>query len=124
MRNRVKQIRKDAKKTQQAFAESIGLSQNFIAQYETGKKENISDRTIRDICRTYNVNEDWLRTGNGEMYNLPTDDVADVVSDLLEGDGAFNDTIINIVRTYMKLDKESKSVIDSFIKDLSGHGQE
>lgn len=53
--------------TQDDFSSRIGLSRNFIAQVETGAKTP-SDRTINDICREFNVNEEWLRTGEGEMF--------------------------------------------------------
>lgn len=67
MRERIREIRADQKLTQARFAESIGLTQNYIAQVEMGAKR-VSDRTVRDICRIYGVNELWLRTGNGEKY--------------------------------------------------------
>lgn len=66
MNGRIKQIRKAASLTQDAFADRIGLSRNFVAQIEMGAKAP-SDRTIRDICREFGVNETWLRTGAGEM---------------------------------------------------------
>ena len=71
MNERIALIRKDKKCKQDDFAESLGLTKNFISLVETGKREP-SDRTIKDICRVYNVNENWLRTGEGEMY-LPED---------------------------------------------------
>lgn len=59
------------KMTQEEFANRLNLSRNFINQIEVGTK-NPSDRTILDICKEFNVNEDWLRTGEGEMF-LPMD---------------------------------------------------
>lgn len=67
MRERIREIRADQKLTQARFAESLNLTQNYIAQVEMGAKR-VSDRTVRDICRIYGVNELWLRTGNGEKY--------------------------------------------------------
>ena len=49
------------------FAESINVSPQFISAVCTGTKQP-SDRTIADICRVYNVNEDWLRDGTGEPF--------------------------------------------------------
>lgn len=89
MKSRIKQIRKDAKKTQTQFAESLGLTQNYICMVENGGRD-ISERTIRDICRIYNVNEIWLRTGDGEPYQEMTVDekiaayVGEVLSDSTE----------------------------------------
>lgn len=50
-----------------AFADKINVSQAFVSQLCAGTKQP-SDRTIADICREFNVNEEWLRTGQGEMF--------------------------------------------------------
>ena len=49
------------------FAESINVSPQFISAVCAGTKQP-SDRTIADICRVYNVNEDWIRDGTGEPF--------------------------------------------------------
>lgn len=49
------------------FAERINVSQPYISQLCSGASKP-SDRTIFDICREFNVNEEWLRTGQGEMF--------------------------------------------------------
>lgn len=61
--------------TQQEFAEKIGLTRNFVWMLEKGERDP-SDRTIADICRVFNVNETWLRTGEGEMFVTHTRDEA------------------------------------------------
>ena len=50
-----------------AFAERLNVSQAFISQLCSGVKQP-SNRTISDICRVFNVSEEWLRTGAGEMF--------------------------------------------------------
>ena len=50
--------------SQDNFSKKIGLQRNTISLIENGKR-NPSDRTIKDICKTFNVNENWLLTGNG-----------------------------------------------------------
>ena len=50
-----------------AFAERLNVSQAFISQLCSGVKQP-SDRTISDICREFNVSEEWLRTGAGDMF--------------------------------------------------------
>lgn len=67
LKERIRKIRKGLDLTQQAFAERIGLKQNSIALIESGKR-NISTQAILSICREFNVNEEWLRTGVGEMF--------------------------------------------------------
>lgn len=68
MKERIKKIRKELDLTQQEFSEKIGIKRNTIANYETGRNEPV-DSVISLICREFNVNEVWLRTGEGEMFN-------------------------------------------------------
>lgn len=66
MNERIKAARKARKMTQKQLAEAIGLTQNYIAMIETGRREP-SERTISDICQVCGVDEIWLRTGTGDM---------------------------------------------------------
>ena len=68
MEERIKRLRKVLGLTQQEFSDRIGVKRNTIAQYESGRNAPI-DAVITLICRTYDVNENWLRTGEGEMFN-------------------------------------------------------
>ena len=65
MNNRIRAIRKGAKLSQDEFSKVLHLSRQYVALMETGDREP-SDRTIRDICREFGVNETWLRTGAGD----------------------------------------------------------
>lgn len=72
--------------SQAAFAEKLGLSQNFIWQLEKGQRDP-SDRTISDICRVFGVDEVWLRTGVGEMFTPKSrvEELTVIFGDALEG---------------------------------------
>ena len=74
MRDRIKAIRKNAGMTQQQFAEKLGVSRNTIATYETSVRVPI-DAIIVSICREFGVREEWLRTGEGAMYQKTTLDL-------------------------------------------------
>lgn len=67
MKDRIKEIRKEMNITQQEFADSLNISKSSVEAFEYGRRE-LTDRTISDICRIYNVNEEWLRNGFGEMH--------------------------------------------------------
>lgn len=67
MNNRIKEVRTKLKITQQEFADRIGCSRSGLANYEVGRNEPINS-VIVAICREFNVNENWLRTGKGEMF--------------------------------------------------------
>lgn len=53
------------------FAGQLNVSQAFVSQMCSGSSQP-SDRTISDICREFNVNEEWIRTGEGEMFRPKT----------------------------------------------------
>ena len=67
MNERIRELRKALNITQQELADKLSLKRNTIATYEMGKATP-SDRTISDICREYNVSEEWLWDGTGEMF--------------------------------------------------------
>lgn len=67
MNERLRKLRKSLDMTQQNFGARISVKGNTVAQWESGRNEP-SDSAISLICREFNVNEDWLRTGNGEMF--------------------------------------------------------
>ena len=117
MKENFKILRKSLKLNQREFAEKLNLSQNFIAQIESGSKIP-SDRTIADICRVFSVNEFWLRSGSGQMFNLTEDRTAAIVADLLDKQCPTYNLIINIIDKYRQLDPVSQSVIDKFLDDL------
>ena len=66
MKDRIKEIRKSADLTQQEFADRIGIKRGTLANYELGRNEPI-DAVVGLICREFQINESWLRTGVGEM---------------------------------------------------------
>lgn len=117
MNERIKKIRTNAKLTQQEFADKIGIKRNTVALYETGNC-GVSDAVIKLICREFSIYEEWLRTGEGEMYNLPEDRTAAIVADLLDRKSPTYDLILHILERFQQLDPVSQEVIDNFIDDL------
>ena len=82
-------------------------------------KNSPSDAVISLICREFNVNEVWLRDGTGEMFQIPDDEDAALVSEILEHtDRRFYQAVLNIVRTYSQLSPESQSALDVFVDQL------
>ena len=73
MSERLRILRKELDMTQQEFADKLGIARGNIGSYEVGKS-NLSDAVISLICREFNVNKSWLRTGTGEMFTPQTDD--------------------------------------------------
>ena len=68
MNTRIKELRSFLKLTQDDFSLNIGLKRSSLSDIERGNAP-ITERTIIAICSKFNVNEEWLRTGEGEMFN-------------------------------------------------------
>ena len=64
---RIKELRKDLGLTQQEFADKLNIKRNAITNYEV-QRNDPSDVVLSLICKTWNVNLDWLKEGKGDMY--------------------------------------------------------
>lgn len=119
MKDRIKMIRKNSNLNQTEFGSRIGVKQSAVTGYESGTRTPI-DAIIISICREFNVREKWLRTGEGDMYNLPLDDRTTYISYLLENvEEPVSKLMFSILDAYMQLDNEKdKIVINNFIDSL------
>ena len=70
---RIKEVRKHFKLTQAEFGERIGVKGNTIATYEIGRNAPV-DAIFSLLCREYGVNEIWLRSGEGDMFQAMNED--------------------------------------------------
>ncbi len=114
MNERIKALRKHLGYTQQEFADRIGLKRNTIAQYEIGRNEPI-DAVILSMCREFNVNENWLRTGEGEMFEQMTEQqkILKYAALLLnDKDSVVANAIQTLIVTYEQLDDTSKATLE------------
>lgn len=66
MNVRIRTVRETAGESQEAFSKKLGMSENYVWMLEKGRRVP-SERTIKAICQIYNINESWLRTGEGDM---------------------------------------------------------
>lgn len=118
LKDRIKFIRTSKKLSQDEFGKAINLSRSQIAGYETGAK-NITDRAINDICREFRINEDWLRTGKGEMISKMTSDeeFAFLVGSFAVENDEFKKRIIKAMLEIEN--KEDWELIASFVERLA-----
>ena len=115
MQDRIKQVRQSEGLTQAEFAEKIGLSRNYIAMIEIGQREP-SDRTIKDICRIFGVNEIWLRTGVGEPF-MPlsrSEELAAIFERMEVGDDAKS----RLIREMARMPDEAFPSFVKFVEQL------
>ena len=104
MNNRIKQARKKLNLTQKKFGENLNLSESHISNLEKGRV-NLTARNIDDICSTYNINQVWLETGEGDIFSeLTKDDEFNIlVGKLVAEEDSFKKKVIEEM---LKLDDE------------------
>lgn len=114
MNERIKKLRKTLDLTQREFGERLGIKGSTIANYELGRNEPI-DAVLSLICREFNVNDEWLRTGNGEMFEELTEQqkILKYTALLLnDKDSAVANAIQTLIVTYEQLDDASKATLE------------
>lgn len=118
MNERIKELRKHLGLTLEEFGKRLGVTRSAIGHLERGER-TLTDQMFLSICREFNVNEEWLRTGEGEMFTLQEDEEAAYVSELLEDtENPLYDLIKAIMKTYSQTGEKEKAIIKAFAKDL------
>lgn len=64
---RVKEVRNKLDLTLENFGKKLGVTKVAISNIERGNR-NLTEQMLKSICREFDVSEDWLRTGEGEMF--------------------------------------------------------
>ena len=117
MNTRIKAIRKHFDLTQQEFADRLKVSRSNIATYETGKS-SLSDSTVALICNEFNINETWLRTGEGEMLKqmTPDEELAQFFASLSFGGDSFQKRLISAMS---RLDEDDWKTLEKLALELA-----
>ena len=115
--NRIKEVRKAAGLTQTEFGERIGIKGNTITCYEKGIREP-SEAIILAICREFNVREQWLRTGEGEMFQPKTrkQEIADFMGKVLNSEP--DDLRSRLVEALAQLDESDWVTLAKIAKKM------
>lgn len=113
--SRIRYLRKDVLKLNQTeFSTQILLAQTHLSSLEKGER-NVTDRTILDICREFNVNEEWLRNGNGDIF---VENEKRIVDEFLKTHN-LNEKALGIVYGFLSLNEKERDVfVDGFYKIL------
>lgn len=114
MNNRFLVLRKALNMTQASFAERISVTPTAVSKIESGQNK-ASDQTITLIVREFGVNEEWLRTGEGEMFT-PTDD--SMIS-VIAAQHGLDATERAIVEAFLSLPPDLRNGVKQFILDVA-----
>lgn len=117
---RVKEIRKGLNLTLEKFGERVGVTKQTVSRIENGVN-NLTDQMALAICRTFSVNEHWLRTGEGEPYIKGSDDeLAELVGRLYKDRGSMRYKMsLELCRSMEKMTDEQLMAFASFVKRLA-----
>ena len=125
MKDRIKKIRKsfpEYGKTQDSFADFLGIPKSNIASYETGRRTP-SSGVIQLFCEKCNVNKEYLVEGKGPMFKEKDGSFSELLSDSEDSDDEF---IKSLIKVYMGLDKDSKDALkkiaDGMLEKYKGEG--
>lgn len=118
MQERIKEVRKHYKLTQTEFGERIGVKGNTITGYETGIRTP-SDAVIVSICREFNCNEVWLRTGEGDPFQEESrqEQIMRFAAQTVNGSDEFKKAFVSILA---KMDADDWENLAKLFRKLSG----
>lgn len=113
--DRIRKIRRDLDLTQTEFAARIGSAQNTITGYESGRRIP-SSQVVSLICREFNVNEEWLRNGTGEMFIEAPEDELDAMARRYKLDGP----LLALIRRIVNASDADRAVLIRLLTGISG----
>lgn len=115
---KIKEIRKHLGLTMEKFGERLGVGKTAISNIENNNR-NLTDQMTISICREFNVNEDWLRTGEGEMFKplSRSETIAKFAGELMKDeDDSFRR---QLVEALAQLDEKEWEVLAGIAKKLT-----
>ncbi len=115
MDERLKELRRRLDISQEAFGKKIGVTRSAVCNYESGSR-SLTDRTIKDICREFNVSYLWLTEGAGDMFLSDEADTTAMFDQIMAGS---NETAKALFKSLAKLNDSEWEVIYKIISDVS-----
>ena len=115
--DRIKEARKSLGLTQDKFGERLGVGRSAISNIEAGSR-GVTDQLRLSVCREFNVNEDWLRTGEGSMFVEPDEDeeIARFVGDVLSDKPDFRRRLISVLS---RMTPDEWALLEAKIRELA-----
>ena len=117
LNERIRHLRKDVlDMSQRQFADALGMAQTSISALES-PGGGVSERFIKTVCTMFNVSENWLRTGEGPIYNE-----GEAFSlDRWAKEHGVTELELEIVKVYFELDPSIRqAVMDHFKAHFGG----
>ncbi len=114
MKERVKELRKKLGLTLEKFGEKLGVTKQTVSRIENGVN-SLTDQMFKSICREFNVNEEWLRNGTGEMLKpTPSDALYK-----LKQDYNLSEADYIMVEKFVSLRPETRQAVFNYMKEVA-----
>ena len=115
--DRIKEARKSLGLTQDKFGERLGVGRSAISNIEAGSR-GVTDQIRLSVCREFNVNEDWLRTGEGSMFSEPDEDeeITKFLGDILSDQPDFRRRLVSILA---RMTPDEWELLEAKIRELA-----
>ena len=107
---RVKELRKYYNLSMEEFGERLGVTRSAISNIESGNR-SVTDQMRRSICREFNVSEEWLKDGSGEMIKRGYSEEIAALAQAYGLDEADQAVIVE----YARLSPEERRVVKEYI---------
>lgn len=114
IQERLKAIRKSLNMNQTEFAQRIGMQQSNLSAIELGRKA-VTGRTIKLICSEFSVNEQWLRSGEGEMFSDASASLLDKLAEIYH----LTEFEMRILSNYVSMPTKQREAIMDFIQRIN-----
>ena len=121
MNERIKTLRKTLNLTLEQFGERVGVTKMTISRIENGKN-NVTEQMCKSVCREFNIREDWLRNGTGEMFEDLSEDekIASILGSVFtDTDSEIYEFKMAVFRELGKLDEKDWAVIRKLVDGIS-----
>lgn len=104
MKDRIQALRKALKLNQVEFAKHLGMKRTALSMIEIGNN-SLTDKNIKLICITFNVNEEWLRTGKGDMFTASPyeTEFLDIFENLMP---ETQQALVNLAKSLLEIQKK------------------
>ena len=115
---RIKELRKYLDLTMEKFGERLGVGKTAISKLENNER-NLTDQMAISICREFNVNETWLRTGEGDMFEPMSrgETIAQFAGELMKDEeDSFRRRLIEALA---QLDEKEWEILEGIAKKLT-----
>lgn len=113
MNDRVKKLRTELSLTSEAFGARLGVTKAAISKIENGSR-SVTDQMVLSICREFNVNETWLRTGEGEMFRQDGQSILDRMS----SEYSLSPRECSVISAFCELDSADRAAIMRYVDHL------